>query len=371
VIRSLPGPITSFEFGRNVVAGIEAGGAVRVAVADPNSATAKFEAGEIALFDAATGALLLTVLGNSNREHLGTSLVALGDVTGDGVGDWAAGAPENATGGIDAGRVAIFNGGTGVVLKVLRGTTGDRFGATLAVVSDVDGDLRPDLAIGAPDAATQAGRVTIVSTATWATLATFNGASAGERFGARLVALGDVNRDGFVDWAALATGVARVEVRDGRFGALLARFELDVHLPAKIHEVRASPPWAPRSASGDLIPDLLVLDDGVAGFGGATLFALDDLLLQLEPPAAASGATVVAATRGGPPFNPVALELVAFGGTPFGVFLQITSLDAVGAWSVSDTIPPGLAGLTADFRSWAVGANGKLMKSPVQELRFE
>jgi len=57
--------------------------------------------------------------------------------------------------------------------------------------------------------------------------------------------------------------------------------------------------------------------------------------------------------------------------THVGLVLQITSLDAVGAWSVGDTVPPGLAGLTADFRSWAVGANGKLMKSPVQELRFE
>jgi len=373
LLQTLPGPITSFEFGRNVVAGIEPNGAVRVAVADPNSATAKFEAGEITLFDATSGALLFTVLGNSNREHLGTSLVALGDVTGDGVGEWAAGAPENATNGTDAGRVCIVNGATGVVMKVVRGAgTGERYGAALAVASDLDGDGRRDLLVGAPGTASGAGKVVLLSTATWAALATWNGAAAGDQFGSLLVAVGDVNLDGFIDWATRTAADLGVELRDGRMGALLARFEAMNGLPNPLGQLRGAAPWTTRSANGDKIPDLLVLDrDKATGFGAATLFALDDLLLQLEPPSAPPGATVTAATRGGPPLNPAALELVSFGGVFYGVMLAFATLDGAGAWSASDTIPPGLSGLTAELRSWTIGWNGKLMRSPVQELRFE
>ncbi len=84
---------------------------------------------------------------------------------------------------------------------------------------------------------------------------------------------------------------------------------------------------------------------------------------------AGDGAT--AWVRGGPPFHPVALELVAVDGVPVGQLVIVAAFDRVGEWSVTDTVPAGLEGTTIELRGWGIDGRGKLASSPVQALAFE
>jgi hypothetical protein len=77
-------------------------------------------------------------------------------------------------------------------------SAGHRFGAEVATVGDVDSDGYDDFAIGAPfESGT--GRVRIYSGESGDELRTINGLKDGERFGSSIAAAGDVNDDGFDD----------------------------------------------------------------------------------------------------------------------------------------------------------------------------
>ena len=84
-------------------------------------------------------------------DALGSSVVGLGDVDGDGFGDLAVGV-KHATGTqADSGVVHIYSGRDGTQIRVIDGErTGDWFGHSLATLGDVDGDGRGDLSVGAP-----------------------------------------------------------------------------------------------------------------------------------------------------------------------------------------------------------------------------
>jgi hypothetical protein len=94
---------------------------------------------------------------------------------------------------------------------------GGQFGAALATLSDVQGDGAPEIAVGAPGVAAEKGRVTVHDGANFAVLRTFDGAAAGDRFGAALAGVGDQDGDGFVD---LLVGVPRSDVGSPNAGAV-------------------------------------------------------------------------------------------------------------------------------------------------------
>ncbi|MCZ6598017.1 MAG: FG-GAP-like repeat-containing protein, partial [Planctomycetota bacterium] len=100
------------------------------------------------------GELLHSFQGDRAHDAFGASVAAAGDVDGDGLDDVVVGAEQHAAeaegGGEGSGYVRVFSGADGgLLLEVPGSRAGDRFGAAVAGVGDLDGDGRADLLVGA------------------------------------------------------------------------------------------------------------------------------------------------------------------------------------------------------------------------------
>jgi FG-GAP repeat len=120
-------------------------------IVDANGA----DSGEVYLYSGDTGALIYSVAGET-KSKLGTDLDDLGDVNGDGVADIIVGAvnaPEPGAPGKEPGAALVLSGLDGSTLLVLRGQdANENFGSAVAGLGDITGDGLPDFATGAPKA---------------------------------------------------------------------------------------------------------------------------------------------------------------------------------------------------------------------------
>lgn len=369
LIRSCFAPLAGGRFGEVLAVAIQPGGVVELAVGAPGSNAAFLGAGEVVLFDVATGAPKFRVLGRMIHEEYGSAIVHAGDLDGDGIGDWAVGAPRNSSNSPDAGRVECISGVAGAQLKVLRGTAADEWaGAAVASIADRDGDGLRDLAIGASRVGlNDEGAVRLYSSGTFALLATYSGDQRDGYYGRTLASVQDVNRDGIDDWCV---GGLPGELRCGATGGRLARVRnaiVDASAELVLH---VAAPFVTGSPSGDAIADVLVVDPAYPRWGGVQLVALDEVMLTITPIHSLVGETVGALLAGGPPGNPGLLHLSAIDGVPVSVVLVFASFDALGELEVEEVVPPSLAGFTWSLNGFAIGHSGALTMTPAQTIGF-
>jgi hypothetical protein len=232
-------------------------------------------AGRAVWVNGQNGQVLSAAIGTGITTRLGTTLAPTGDLNNDGVQDYVVGAPRADYSGIDAGHVAAISGATGAVLWTRDGAAGHRWGESIVAIGDLNGDGRQEIAVGAPRVDT--GQVSILNGANGLTVRSFSGdpftrfgssiallrpvgtgpvrllvsepgfstagrvwlldpsqppaASAvwqnsgalGEQIGERLASLGDINGDGTPDFLASRSN-NRVDVRSGSNGFVLHTF---------------------------------------------------------------------------------------------------------------------------------------------------
>lgn len=155
------------------------------------------DSGVVVAFSGIGGAVLYQVPGASTDDDFGKALDVLDDVNGDGRPDFAVGAPRADVAGGPLGLVRVVSGLDGQTLyEILPPAGADAFGEAVASVEDRTGDGIRELLIGAPDAeADDSGKVYVLSGVDGAQLAVFSGAQAGDRLGTAVGPIGDLNRD--------------------------------------------------------------------------------------------------------------------------------------------------------------------------------
>ncbi len=172
--------------------------------------------GAVRTFDPAGGIVESFPLG---PQYLGGVRVARGDVTGDRIADIVVGA-----GSSFAGQIRLFDGASGALIRDFDAFPGGTFAGDVQIaVGDVNGDGQADIIAGPGRG--RAAHVKVFDGRTGDLLMEFfpyEPAYAGGAF----VAAGDVNGDGNADIAVApaSSGQPHVTVFSGRDGALLAEF---------------------------------------------------------------------------------------------------------------------------------------------------
>ncbi len=195
----------------------------------------------------------------------GFAAAGLGDVDADGFGEFAVGAPfvDGSAGTTDSGKVCYLMGGLSppdyCPRSSLGSTAGRQLGWAVAGAGDVNGDGFADVLTGAPGDNAERGRADLsLGTAafpwTWTSVPT--GADPGDRLGAAVAGLGDLNGDGYGDWAVGLPGRDLPAANDA--GAV------------QVFLGRAAPTLYPT-------PDLTLLGPGADARFGSAITALGDV----------------------------------------------------------------------------------------------
>ncbi len=200
-------------------AGYAVDGEVFIVVGAPNAGEA--DRGRTYVYRGLVDAPAFVIDSDDQGTRLGGMFVSvIGDVNGDGTqdiyaSDWAHGAL-----GPTTGRIYIHSGATGERLLTLTGeVAGDGFGIGPADAGDVNGDGYDDLVIGAwrqANGAPMGGKIYVYSGSDGALLREITGKVMGETLGFDATGMGDVDGDGAIDYLVTSAWSAINGARSGR-----------------------------------------------------------------------------------------------------------------------------------------------------------
>jgi hypothetical protein len=158
-------------------------------------------AGSLTVFSGLDGSVIRQVFGDVLGGQLGSNVGRVGDVNGDGRADFA---------GVQDNIARVFSGADGS--ELLRRASGAS-GGQVSGGMDANGDGFDDVVIGAPSAISGTGRVQLVSGRDNTVLHEVFGSATGDNLGASVAGAGDLDGDGYGDFAAGLPGF------DGAAGA--------------------------------------------------------------------------------------------------------------------------------------------------------
>ncbi|TAH37342.1 MAG: hypothetical protein EYC70_10245 [Planctomycetota bacterium] len=287
--------------------------------------------GRVYVYDGATGGLMRVHQG-SFGEYVGISVAGAGDVNADGRADYLYGMPGR--GGAFQGAALLHSGLDGAVIRAFTGTAdSDYFGAAVAGIGDADGDAVADLAIGATGGPASGGYVSAYSGASGALLWRRPGAAAGDTLGASVAGAGDVDADGVPDVIAGAPGSDPGGKPDA--GAAVLLRGSDGALSFTIAGSRAG----------------IALGSAVSGAGDLSADTRADFLVgsPLADPAGLTDAGLVSLHGFAPFLSLSSATISASSGVDVQVLMDFPGSEAFKAWillaSLTGTGPTSLLGL--------------------------
>jgi len=170
----------------------------------------------------------LTINGKNEDDQLGMAISNAGDVNNDGHTDFIAGAANDDNNGDESGSASVYSGADGTALYTVYGdSAGDQLGGAVSNAGDVNNDGYADFIAGAmhdDNNGSESGSARVYSGADGTALYTVYGDGPGDKLGASVSAIGDVNNDNHDDFAVGAiqsSGEGFFRVYSGMGGTIL------------------------------------------------------------------------------------------------------------------------------------------------------
>jgi hypothetical protein len=203
-----------------------------VIVGAPYYANGQTDEGRASVYHGSASGLSITAKWTAESDQadakFGNAVATAGDVNGDGFADVIVGAPNYDNGQTDEGRASVYHGSAGGLSATPNWTSESdqdsaKFGNSVAIAGDVNGDGYADVIVGAPNydnGQTDEGRVFVYhgsasglsTTANW----TAESDQASAYFGYSVATAGDVNGDGYADVIVGAPNYDNGQADEGR-----------------------------------------------------------------------------------------------------------------------------------------------------------
>jgi len=203
-----------------------------------------------------TWSLLYDFEGATSWSLLGRGLASVGDVSGDGLPDFAAFAAGS------TGEARVYSGADGSLVHVLTGpaATAASFGHAIAGVGDLDGDGREEVLVGDPSASITTwgfqGQASVHRGSDGSVLYQYSGIFLFGGFGTAVAGTGDADGDGVGDFAIgepNGNGLGMIGLYSGATGALIRN-----HYGSGISTQYGITLCGPGDLDGDGLGDLVV-----------------------------------------------------------------------------------------------------------------
>lgn len=150
--------------------------------------------------------ILHEVRGELQKGRFGWSAADLGDVNGDGLPDFAIGAPHHSDQYPSGGKVYVYSGHRGDEIQTVSGSDDELIGWAIGPAGDVNKDGKPDFWTSAPGQNGHPGALYVISGVDGGQLKRLPGQGTNDRFAEFVCPLGDVDGDGVIELCVAAPG---------------------------------------------------------------------------------------------------------------------------------------------------------------------